>query len=473
MQIPESIQLDRRTSAAWGLFIVSVVLTLGYIITAPVNVDEGWYHAVASAKNQRGLYTFPPFYDIPLFKGEIMIFRDLTTQFYRLFDLLFNSAITGISLLRIFWYAVWVASFFNLVNKLFSEYTLAQRLIILSSVTTCPIVFWVFGIARPEVPISAMVALLLAIPYKKGANLDHKLLEMLAVSAIALFFHPNGVVFLLLFVLIALLMVGPKKAVKHSFLAGGVAVTYFLVFIDNNLPLYKEQYQILFHTGNEEKFIQSLGMLPRYLVSEIANRYLCISSLDRVLSFETVCLVTTLAVAISGLYALIREHRLRIPKYCVVVVMIFLVLLGNKTPLYLLYISPILALATIYRLTRGKALRVVPLAVICFCTIIAVSIPINLKERAEIRLIADTVKQTIKPNETIYAPLALEPYLAHTYNFVTTSHKSKIGAYSLFNIKPQNCVIIAERNDAIWGWSNGRQVQIGKIGSYYITKIEQ
>ena len=458
--------------------LISVVLVVSYVLSAPVNVDEGWYQAIAKGKQRLGFYTLTPFHDIDLFKGGVVFSSNLNTQLYRLPEFLSVDNVVRIKCLRMLYLSIWFLLFYTLLSSPLFRNSRNERIIIMNLLVTSPIVFWSFAIARPEVLISGIVALLLTLDHRFRTNNGDKTairISILAISCIALLLHPNGIVFVGLFVFTTYDSNEKKTFVKNLALSAAVVLAYYLVFIDANLPLYKKQISVLFQSENEEKFIPNSVKLFEYMLSEITERYLQLDSLkNKLASFGLVLAVTVLFTYALGIYAVIKNRDYRGVGIYALAITLFLILLGNKTPQYLIYISPVLFVVAVYHAAssfRITKLLVLPL-LLSFWIVIAISIPINTREQREINAIVSLIRSNAASGARIYAPFTLEPYLIDDYDYLTTNQKAKNRFYERYDIHPKDCLVVAEKKDDIWNWCIGRKTAVGSVGRYLVAEFK-
>jgi hypothetical protein len=454
------------------VFIIAFSLVILYILTAPIHVDEGWYYEVARAKNTIGSYTFPAFYDVGLFQSDLMILRDLMTQLYRLADLLFSNGVVAIKFLRLFFFGLWITFFYVFLSSQFPDWQKRERIVVLICLMTFPPVFIVLGIARAEVLISALTALLLSI-YLWNIDSSYKFFLLVFFSTLVLLLHPNGIIY---FFIIGLWLVSMRN--KRQLLIGCtfmacLGIGYYLIFIDPNIALYKKQFHAMYQGGNESKFLFSLAKLPQFIISEISLRYFPLNALQqKVFSLSSICAFLTVIITISGLISLFRHRQFVIIRLYIFSIMLFFVLLGNKTPLYLIYILPFFLIATLYSFSFLESRKwILEMAIISFCIVIGLAVVVNSKEQKEMGELIRAVKLNVAPGSVLYAPFNLYPYLGDRYIYLTTNQKSKAQMYQIYGIRPSHCFIIAVGNDEIWRFCKGQRTDITRVGRYIVGRI--
>ena len=267
----KTILAYNRTAVILVCCVTLVILV--YMFTAPVYVDEGWFHNLAKAKNELGYYTFPAFYDVPALSGHYTQGSSLFVQFYRLFDWLFPEGVTGIMVMRLLFLAMFVSALWLYISRLDVFGGTVGNVIVVAVILIQPVVLSSIARARSEM---VMASLLLLVFWKfcRLETVDVNWNALLIFSITLFLIHPNGVLY---FLLLMLLGAGTRNFTRIMQLWGlglVVVVIYYLVFIDANFPLYKEQFKIMFSSGGERKFLGSLADVPLFIYSEIRDRYL-------------------------------------------------------------------------------------------------------------------------------------------------------------------------------------------------------
>lgn len=423
-----------------------VIMT--YMITTPVHVDEGWFHNLAKAKNDKGFYTFPAFYDVPGLNGPYTHGNSLFVQFYRLFDWIFPSGAIGILVMRFLFLGlfVWTLALYLFRLNLFGG--TAGNILVMAVILMQPIVLSSLARARPETVMASL--LLLLFWHFRRSELQINWNALFIFSIVLFLVHPNGVLYLLLLMLLAAETRDFSKVMQLWGLGLLFVTLYYLVFIDANFPLYKEQFKIMFSSGGERKFLGSLGDVPMYLYSELRDRYL-LWEWRKLMSYPFL-LVATLVPIGAGLYVGLRRKGFRRELIYILGTIIFFVLLGNKFPGYLMYILPVLMIMGFSLIRKNKKWMAVAMLVLIVpsVSLTVQKINWNFHQQKLYGHILQAVYQEAQPGEMVYAPLRLEPFLSGQYIFRTTTQKGKFDFYQRFSISPRHCLVVERKVNGVW-----------------------
>lgn len=450
--------------------VISLVSISVLIITKPITTDEGWFHSLALAKDNYGYYTFPPFYDISLLKGNYTLGKGVHVQIFRFFDLVFKNPIAGIILNRFLFFGIWLLAIYLYIREIKPLDNKWNNILIGTIILIHPIMLGSFSTARPEIPMSALL-LYFFWNYHRSLNKDYKLIVLIFISTLLFLFHPNGILYMLLLMIIGFNLKQIGKTLKLWIWGIMVGLVYFLIFIDANHPLYIEQFKLIMSTGAEEKFISSMSSLPNYILCEIRDRYIGWES--RMLFSYPVLLISTITPLFAGIYAGFKNKRFKVELIYILATIFFFILLGNKFQGYLAYIIPFLIIMSFY-LLRKKIIIIKMVSILIlflYITITIRGVVWNYEQNKITKIIIKNIQEKVKPGETVYAPFRFEPYLSPKYDYLTTTQKSKNNLYKIYDIHPQSCVIIAGKNDEIWNWAGENREKIAEIDGMVIQRI--
>jgi hypothetical protein len=435
-------------------YIVAVCLGLVvsvYMLTATVHVDEGWFHHLAKAKNDNGFYTFPAFYDVPVLKGYYTHGNSLFVQFYRFLDWLFPNGAFGILVMRVLFLALFVWTLWLYLARLNVFGGPVGNMMVMAVIVLQPVVLSAISRARPELVMASL--LLLLFRHFRRDDIEINWNALFILSMFLFLVHPNGVLYLMLLMLLAAETKNINKIMQLWGLGLLFVAVYYLVFVDANFPLYKEQFNVMFASGGERKFISHLGDVPLYIYSEIRDRYL-LWEWRELMSYPFLLAATLVPIGM-GVYAGLRHRLFKQELIYILGTMIFFLLLGNKFPGYLAYILPVLMIMGFYSIRKNKkAMAMAMLFLIVPGAGLAVQkISWNLHQQKLYHNVLEAVYHEARQGEMVYAPLRLEPFLSEQYIFRTTTQKGKNDFYRRYSISPRRCLVVERKLNEVWDYA--------------------
>lgn len=441
------------------------------IIYSPIYGDEGFYHGEARGKNVYGYYTSPYLYDIPAFQGHsyYQINRSII-QLHRLSDIIFGNAILGIKAVRmlVFLLFVWALLFYlkNVKRGISNREMFGILIVVISYPTLMP----VFLTGREEIILSALLLFILG-TYHCSIPDNSKRLTIILLSALMLFFHPNGILYVAILGVVGSDYKKPADTLKLWAILLLIGVVYYLIFIDPNYKLLMKQGKIMFQSGGCEKIITNISELPRYILAEIRDRYFMWS--NKKYPRYSILFISMIVPLLAGLYAGFKNQKFKMEMVYILSTMAFFLILGSKHSGYLIYFYPILIIMTFCLFRDRKRYLAVAFALIIFVnmTLVTRRIVWSYYDHKKTDNILNIIEREVKPGETIYAPSNWEPYLSQKYKYLMTTHKDLADLYQSCNIRPTNCVIMENENNEIWKRANGNREKIAEIKNLLIYRV--
>ena len=468
------IQINKTTLKKLSVLLCAIasLLVIVNIIYSPIYGDEGFYHGEAHGKNVYGYYTSPYLYDIPTFQEHSYyhIHRSII-QLYRLSDIIFKDAIYGIKAVRIITFCMFVWALYFYLKKLNLKIENWETLGILSVIISYPIISSpAFLTGREDVILSALLLFILG-TYHSDINNRLKILRILFLSTLMLFFHPNGILYMAIIAIIGIDRNNPIDTITLWALILLTGIVYYLVFIDPNYKLFVKQSILMNQAGGCEKVITNISSLPSYVLAEIRDRYFMWS--QRIHPKYIILVISMIVPLLAGLYAGFKSKNFKMEMVYILSTMAFFIILGSKHSGYLIYFYPILIIMTFYLFRGRKKCVAVAFALIIFVnmTLVTRHIVWSYYNHKKTNNILNIIEKEVKPGETIYAASNWEPYLSTKYKYLMTTQKDLNNLYQLYNIRPKNCIIMESKNNEIWKWANDNREKIAKIKNLLIYRI--
>ena len=453
------------------LFVIVFLLVILNIISSPIYGDEGFFHGEARAKNVHGYYTSPYLYDIPVFQGPsyFHIHRSII-QIYRLTEAIFSDAITGIKINRLLFLLLFVWALYFYLKKLNIEISKWEIIGTISLIISYPIITRGFLTGREEIIMSSLLLFILG-TYHSDINNRLKILRILFLSTLMLTFHPNGILYIAIIAIIGIDRKKPVDTIRLWALILLVGVFYYLVFIDPNYKVFVEQSILMNQTGDEEKVIAKISALPHYILGEIRDRYFMWSK--RIYPRYFILVISTFFPLFVGLYTGFKNKIFKKEFVYILSTMLFFTILPTKFSHYLIYFYPFLIIMSFYFLQNRKKFLAFTFVLILLVNLTLISRHIlwSFHNNKKITNIINIIEREVRPGETIYAASNWEPYLSTKYRYLMTTQKSKNNFYELFNLRPNNCIIIETKNNEIWQWAAKEREKIAEIDNLLIYRI--
>ena len=436
---------------------------------SPIYGDEGWFYCAAQAKNQFGYYAFPPYYDIPVFHGQMYTIERLMIQVFRLPILFISNPKTSIIFVRLLSLTVFISSLFYYLKTVFNEINNWNKVFILLLIIIHPLIIHNACTGRSDILISSILLLVLA--KFKAVDNQNKFMRILCLSTLMLLFHPNAIIYMVILGIIGINIKKPIHTLKLWSMMLITGLAYYLIFIDYNFHLFIKQNFVLI-TGEEEKFISSISQFPTYFVNEIKYRYLIWNKIHKI--YYPLLLVSLLTPIFGGfLFFCKNTKKYRYELMYIFGTMIFFIFLGEKTSQYL-YFLPILIIGFFVNF-KEKQNIIKPICIVFTLLFLAIHVrsvvwSYNYEKNVRDKLISVIDKES-KQDEIIYAPISYGPYLSFNYTFLETTQKSENNWYKLYNIHPRKCIIIESKNNDIWQWAGKEREKIAEIDNLLIYRI--
>ncbi|OFX81245.1 MAG: hypothetical protein A2X12_00670 [Bacteroidetes bacterium GWE2_29_8] len=463
------------------ILIISIITIAIYsynVFIQNVQTDEAWAHSATSAKIKYKYYTMPAFYDMEIFKEKPYYMMRTIDQLYRASILINGEGPNSVKFVRLIAVIFLLSSlFYYLKNQNYIKETFDR---IIAGCIMLLLIFITGAVnGREELFITSVLLFIMGIisKYRNSEGVITKKTEVIILAFLCFCIHPNGI--FILFAL-SLLMLNIKKIqhlIKYYILILLLLYSYYVFLIDYNLVTYQEQFILLTQSGEEQKFITSIGDFFVFLKNEL-SRY----SIQRMfVNIYYLFVSLNLIVFVIGgiIVGFLNKKQFKTELFFSATLFFGLIFIGNKSSIYLAYLIPFTFIMFIVFIlnkinNKHKILLLLSIFVMLFFTSIG-SIYKTQNYNKEYNQILEFTYKNVPLNSKVYAPFRFEPYLSKKYEYYTTTHKDRVNAYNKFNIDLRNSYVISSKKDGIWDYIDQKKYDcepFNNSGYYKIIHVK-